>query len=335
VVPNVENFVGHKDAITALAFLPHSHTLFSAGADRLVKQWSLDEMRHVETLFGHQADITALDVPPGGPAGASSSGRGGKERAVTCSGDRTARLWKVSEGTQLVFRASATCGGLECVRAITDALFLTGAATGSLSLWSSARKRPIFTLHHAHGTGMHIPMAGTHAPPAALARARGAERSESADGSEGAFAAPGTVSSLAVDGDGRGPPAALLRGIAAATGCGEGGLSGGYCSHITALALLPSSDVFASGSGDGFVRLWRLVAAAADGGAGGGGGEAYFSGIEHLAALPLKGIVNGLAFSSDGRTLVAAVGTEHRLGRWWRYSGAKNGVAVVHLPVKA
>jgi hypothetical protein len=31
--------------------------------------------------------------------------------------------------------------------------------------------------------------------------------------------------------------------------------------------------------------------------------------------------------SPGGMTLVAAVGTEHRLGGWWRYSGACNGIA--------
>jgi hypothetical protein len=116
-----------------------------------------------------------------------------------------------------------------------------------------------------------------------------------------------------------------------------------------------------SGSGDGFVRFWRLCtggggegssssgasgggsSGSGGGGGGGGGGSrapgsaegAGFCALEHIGALPLQGIVNGLAFSADGRTLLAAVGTEHRLGRWWKYSLAMNGVAVLRLPALA
>ena len=38
------------------------------------------------------------------------------------------------------------------------------------------------------------------------------------------------------------------------------------------------------------------------------------------------GHINGLAISADGRTLVAAVGQEHKLGRWSRLSGVRNRV---------
>lgn len=43
------------------------------------------------------------------------------------------------------------------------------------------------------------------------------------------------------------------------------------------------------------------------------------------------GFVNSLAFSSDGSTLYAGVGQEHRLGRWWRLKNAKNAVYVIPL----
>ena len=43
------------------------------------------------------------------------------------------------------------------------------------------------------------------------------------------------------------------------------------------------------------------------------------------------GFVNSLRFSSEGLRLVAGVGQEHRLGRWWRMKEAKNHVAIVKL----
>ena len=46
------------------------------------------------------------------------------------------------------------------------------------------------------------------------------------------------------------------------------------------------------------------------------------------------GFINGLAFSHHGDFLVAAVGQEHRLGRWWRDKKARNSVVMVPLARK-
>ena len=284
---NLENFVGHKDAVTALAFRSSapgaltagrgcSHTLYSASADRSVKLWSLDEMAYLETLFGHQAEVCGLSSAPGA-----------KDRCVTVGRDRSARMWKIPEQTQLVFRGHASDVNEESVAMVGDSWFVTGAHDGSLSLWHVSKKKPVATVHAAHGDG-------------------------SASASSGA----------AVD------------AVAAATGCAADALSGGYCASITALAYLPNSDVLASGSGDGFIRLWALedAAAAAAGGAHKRGGASTFKGLRQVAAVPVRGIVNGLAFAADGSVLVAAVGQEHRMGRWWHYANARNGLATIALP---
>lgn len=46
----------------------------------------------------------------------------------------------------------------------------------------------------------------------------------------------------------------------------------------------------------------------------------------------MEGFVNGLAVSSTGKFCVAAVGQEHRLGRWEHHKKARNEVCVVPLP---
>lgn len=51
-----------------------------------------------------------------------------------------------------------------------------------------------------------------------------------------------------------------------------------------------------------------------------------------LVGVSQSGFVNGLCFSEDGRRLVAAVGREHRRGRWWVLGGVRDGVVVVDLP---
>lgn len=72
-----------------------------------------------------------------------------------------------------------------------------------------------------------------------------------------------------------------------------------------------------TGSCDGVIRLWKL-------------GENYRE-ISLLFEVPVKGFVNSLQFTSDGTKLIAAIGQEHRLGRWWRIKEAKNSVIVIPL----
>ena len=44
--------------------------------------------------------------------------------------------------------------------------------------------------------------------------------------------------------------------------------------------------------------------------------------------------MNSLVFSVDGHTLVAGIGQEHKLGRWWRIKDAKNGTRIIKLKKK-
>ncbi|KAK6942452.1 WD40 repeat [Dillenia turbinata] len=93
-------------------------------------------------------------------------------------------------------------------------------------------------------------------------------------------------------------------------------------SWVSSVAVCRSSDLAASGAGNGSVRLWAI--------------ENESKSIQPLFNLPLarcvqfplNGFVNSLAFAKSGRFLVAGVGQEPRLGRWGRLSDARNGVAI-------
>ncbi len=95
--------------------------------------------------------------------------------------------------------------------------------------------------------------------------------------------------------------------------------SSGDPNWISALTCLPMSDLVASGSCDGQIRLWRC-------------GENFRS-LAPLFTIPCPGFVNALSFSSSKSewSLVAAVGQEHRLGRWTRIKEAKNSILVIPL----
>lgn len=43
------------------------------------------------------------------------------------------------------------------------------------------------------------------------------------------------------------------------------------------------------------------------------------------------GFINGLCFANSASFMIAAVGQEHRLGRWWRNNEARNRLVVIKL----
>jgi len=229
----LETFSGHRDIVTGVAFRVGTHQLFSASNDRTVKIWNCDEMAFVETLFGHQSYITGIDSLT-------------RERCITSSDDKTVRIWKVVEETQLVFRGPTS--SIECVSLMNEEFFVSGCQDGSLQLWSANKKKPLVSVPLAHGTSSSAP------------------------------------------------------------------------NWITAVSALKYSDVIASGSCDGNIRLWRA--------------DATLKTITPLLTIPCTGFVNSLSFSRSGRYLVAGVGQEHRFGRWWRLQEARNGILIIRLPVK-
>lgn len=84
----------------------------------------------VETLFGHQDRITAIDS-------------GLRERAITAGGrDGSVRIWKIIEESQLVFNApsvssggasgsgSTATGSVDSVKLLDEEHFVTGGDDG-------------------------------------------------------------------------------------------------------------------------------------------------------------------------------------------------------------
>ena len=93
---------------------------------------------------------------------------------------------------------------------------------------------------------------------------------------------------------------------------------------IQSLAVCNNSDLVASGASDGTIRLWRVAKNKMQGA----------QELEAIGGLPIRGCINGLAWSRKGTMLVAAVGQEPRMGRWVRDSKAQNGIAVFRLELK-
>ncbi|KAJ8985333.1 hypothetical protein NQ317_008364 [Molorchus minor] len=89
---------------------------------------------------------------------------------------------------------------------------------------------------------------------------------------------------------------------------------------ISAICALLNTDLVASGSHDGFVRLWKL--------------DNNFKTISLLVKIPVEGFINDLSFTSDGKVLIVAVSKEHKFGRWTTVKTAKNCILVMPLVIK-
>ena len=93
-------------------------------------------------------------------------------------------------------------------------------------------------------------------------------------------------------------------------------LAAAHQSWVSAVGCVPFSDLCASASSDGVVKLWGLT-------------SNYH--LLCIQSLPVIGHINGLAFSKTGRFLACAVGQEPRLGRWSVIKPARNGIHLIPL----
>lgn len=224
-------FTQHRGPVLAVAFRADSYTLYSASADRTVKVWTVaPEPIYVDTLFGHQDVITSLSALT-------------KETCLTVgSRDRTARLWKIADETQLLFRAPESAGGSQDTVAMVDEEnFVSGSDSGTICLWSTRKKKPSFS-----ATGAHT----------------------------------GSI----------------------------------YC-----LAPLPFTDLLASASSDGLIKIWQVVPSQE---------------LICVRVIPCQGIVSSMSWSADGRFLAVGLGREPRLGRWEVQKTAKNALTIFSFSEK-
>ncbi|KAK7079026.1 pre-rRNA processing protein [Halocaridina rubra] len=96
----------------------------------------------------------------------------------------------------------------------------------------------------------------------------------------------------------------------------------GQPNWICSVATLINTDLVASGSMDGHIRVWKVC---------------FDKGLRFLElrfTIPIPGIINSMAFTSTGSHLVVGVGQEHKLGRWYKDKIAKNSIVVIPMKIK-
>ncbi|RMD44317.1 hypothetical protein DV735_g873, partial [Chaetothyriales sp. CBS 134920] len=312
----LKTFYTHRDSVLSLAFAPSTTSqsgygaqLFSASADRSIKTYNLastDSLAYVETLFGHQdhvCSVVSMTVDQCLSAG---------------SRDRSARLWKVVDETQLKFLADSSArdryhaGSLDCVAALPPAAFVTGDDAGALRLWSIHKKKALFTIQASHGVDQPPPLeeVSSESDPRVIEALKQTDRRRE------------------------------------------------QARAITALAVVPGTDVIVSGSWDGWVRCWKLSddkrSIVPLGVVGTTAREHAINGDSNTdqGPGPIKGVITSLAVferrkqvkgafgekkegQSTGLCILAATAKETRLGRFTPPMSQKgrNGAVVIEVPL--
>ena len=139
----IKKLQGHRKAVTGLSFRHNSLDLYSASKDKTVRIWTLKEMMEIETLFGHEHNITSIDCAIGG----SDT----NVKVITSGGqDCTIRVWKIVTESQLVFFTNDVV--VDVAKFVNSEYFVAGNNNGDVSLWKCDKKKPIFVQKSAHAT---------------------------------------------------------------------------------------------------------------------------------------------------------------------------------------
>ncbi|GAA5944153.1 hypothetical protein JCM3775_001082 [Rhodotorula graminis] len=309
---------GHKDVVGSIAFRLGTNELYSSSYDRTVKLFDLSTLSYIETLFGHQDSIQSIDALRA-------------EVAVTAGGrDKTIRFWKTAEESQLVFRG----GGASRMRNVLDGAMEDEGVEDEERKRRRRREEAKGPVKFVEGSVDCVAMVD--------------DSTMLSGGDSGSICLWNITKKKPIF------TKQLAHGINEHASETEGVI--GTARWITALATLPYGDVFASGSWDGSIRLWRI--------------DERVRSFSQIATVDAPGFVNSLqltapalrptkethvtpvnlvakggskkggdAAAGDKKQdkaliVVAATSKEPRLGRWMRFKDAKDGALVAVIPMQ-
>uniref|UniRef100_A0A2K6AI85 U3 small nucleolar RNA-interacting protein 2 n=1 Tax=Mandrillus leucophaeus TaxID=9568 RepID=A0A2K6AI85_MANLE len=321
---------GHQLSITCLVITPDDSAIFSAAKDCTIIKWSMESGRKLHVI--PRAKKGAEGKPPGHSShvlcmAISSDGK------YLASGDRSKLI--------LIWEAQS-CQHLYTFTGHRDAVSGLAFRRGTHQLYSTSHDRSVKVWNVAENS--YVETLFGHQDAVAALDALSRECCVTAGGRDGTvrvwkipeesqlvfYGHQGSIDcihlineehmvsgaddgSVALWGLSKKRPLALQREAHGLRG--EPGLEQPF--WISSVAALLNTDLVATGSHSSCVRLWQC----GDG----------FRQLDLLCDIPLVGFINSLKFSSSGDFLVAGVGQEHRLGRWWRIKEARNSVCIIPL----
>ncbi|KAG0208604.1 pre-rRNA processing protein [Mortierella sp. NVP41] len=334
---NIVDFQGHTDHVTCLAVSSDNQFLASGGKDKKINIWSVQEnkflhcfkQQHKDTITGmsfrkghnqlytvsgdrtvklwNVDELSYIETLFGHQDSITAVDSLAKEHCVSTGGrDRTVRLWKIVEESQLVFRGGGFIRPKKLNKDLPDDLKDVATPGPDGGVIMKEKKAPSF-------------LEGSMDCLAMIDEENFLTGGDSGTISLWNINKKKAVFSMPLAHGFHTQPLDYSNGEAIPSG----GVETPY--WITSLASLRYSDMFVSGSWDGTIRVWQI-----------GKNMKNFS---LLSTIPMIGVVNDLQLYqptlSKKTLLVAAVGQEHKLGRWLRIKEARNGMRIVELAAKS
>ncbi|MFN3420549.1 MAG: WD40 repeat domain-containing protein [Armatimonadota bacterium] len=129
VVMPIKTIDAHEAPITTIALSPDGKILATAAKDFTIKLWELPEGKHLRTLTGHTRNILRLQFTPDG------------ENLVSASADMSVRMWSVKTG-KLVRQWDSEhttdwhTGWIQAIAISSDGkLLATGSRDTTIKIW--------------------------------------------------------------------------------------------------------------------------------------------------------------------------------------------------------
>lgn len=280
MMPKGVKAVGHTGHVLCIAVSFDGKFVASGGLDKTINIWDGQKHCHLAAFTQHRGAVTGLAF------------QYGTYQLYSCSTDRTVKIW----GLEQLAYIDTLFGHQDAVLGIhtlaQERCLTVGSRDRTARLWKIPEESQlIFRASEDAGGSQECAQLLT----------------------EDYFVTGSDQGALAIWSVGKKKPFRTLRSAHENIYAEETGDANG----ILSMSAVPFTDLFATGSTDGMLRVWKA--------------EKNFTGISSLGQIPVEGALNGLAFSDDGRVLVAAVGRDQRLGRWSVDKAVKNRVVVVRF----
>lgn len=288
------NFVGHNDAITAVAIAHDGLTAVTGSNDETLRHWDLRTGRELRELRGHSATVTCVAITHDGKA------------AVSGSRDHTLRLWDLETGQLMRTLTGHTADVYAVAVTPTGNSAVSGGEDSILRLWDldSGALRRTFAGHNG-------PVYAVTVAPDGLTALSASWDNTIRQWELGSGRLLRTLNGhihrvlcVAISPDGQtavsGGRDNLIKVWNLQSGHEIRTLSG-HTNWVSSIAFAPDGRTIVSGSHDNSIRVWDL-----------------FKGKELRSCVGQLGEVLAISVSSDGGTVLAA--GDDDVFHSWRFS---------------
>ena len=325
---------GHANTVTACAFSHDEKSVASASKDGTIIQWDV-ETQGMVAKFKPEGRSKAMR----GVTFCSESFDGNV--LVSCGEDKLVRLWDIRTPAVCVQELRGHQGEVNAVRFAVDnstnagKLFTIGSDKAVKVWYTDGRSGKVFDSFYGHtSTVLCMDMMSLDRPITGgddhAIRSWNLSRESHNLFSSGGHSAP-VDSVFMLDAN------HYLSSGQDGSICLWGSTSRKALSHeenahdgnwVTAVGGVRNSDLACSGSLTGEIKLWRVGRP--------GESEAVSKKtkmvLEELdVSIPVTGVVNEIIVNKSGKLVVAAVGKDHKHGRWITASNAHNGLMFTKL----